>query len=112
MAELADAHGSGPCGLTAVEVRIFLRAPDIKGLCFCRVLFSCPDDSSADCPRLPLPLILTARAQKKSMPRDPLKGKAKACFLFSIKLLYYNFRIKRPLRGQGRPDISVQTPPS
>jgi hypothetical protein len=30
MAELADAHGSGPCGLTAVEVRIFLRAPDRK----------------------------------------------------------------------------------
>ena len=28
MAELADAHGSGPCGLTAVEVRIFSRAPD------------------------------------------------------------------------------------
>ena len=27
MAELADAHGSGPCGLTSVEVRIFSRAP-------------------------------------------------------------------------------------
>ena len=27
MAELADAHGSGPCGSNIVEVRILLSAP-------------------------------------------------------------------------------------
>ena len=42
MAELADAHGSGPCGLTAVEVRIFLRAPDKKRDSDFRVSFLFP----------------------------------------------------------------------
>ena len=38
MAELADAHGSGPCGINPVEVRIFLRAPQ-KDRMFLSCLF-------------------------------------------------------------------------
>ena len=30
MAELADAHGSGPCGVTPVQVRLLLSAPKTK----------------------------------------------------------------------------------
>ena len=41
VAELADAHGSGPCGLTSVEVRIFSRAPQKRNRFDSAVSFFC-----------------------------------------------------------------------
>ena len=40
MAELADAHGSGPCESNFMQVQVLLPAPRRNGLCFVPIFFA------------------------------------------------------------------------